>query len=312
LKLSIITVNLNNSSGLQKTIESVISQTSHNFEYIIIDGGSTDGSVDIIHSFTGIPQGEYIEMKEPRDSEQFGVTNHDTCDSPSNLSKIQPLFNPIVYWISEKDNGIFHAMNKGIKVAKGEYCQFLNSGDWLASTNVIGIMLTYLPDCSIFYGNMLKQMSKGKIYRDTCEKGNISMLTFYRGTINHSPAFIKRSLFEKYGLYDETLQITADWKWYLIVIAIKNEPVNYVNVDVTCFNMNGISNSNYILAKSERRKVLEELLPIKILQDYETHWKNIDQMNRINSYRITRLLFWFFERLVFKWEKFKLSREIIK
>jgi glycosyltransferase involved in cell wall biosynthesis len=90
-KLSIITVNLNNIGGLQKTFESVFNQLFSDYEYIVIDGGSTDGSVDII---------------------------------AQNAIKIS-------YWISERDNGIYHAMNKGIQVSKGEYILFLNSGDSL-------------------------------------------------------------------------------------------------------------------------------------------------------------------------------------
>jgi len=84
MKLSIITVNLNNAAGLQKTIESVITQTFTDYEYIIIDGGSTDGSVDVI--------------KQHADK--------------------------ITYWVSEPDKGIYNAMNKGILQAKGEYCLF--------------------------------------------------------------------------------------------------------------------------------------------------------------------------------------------
>ena len=165
LKLSIITINLNNASGLRKTIESVVSQSSREFEYIVIDGGSIDGSIDVIKEF------------EDR----------------------------ITYWISEPDNGIYHAMNKGIRAAQGEYCQFLNSGDWLYASDVIEKMINTLPDCSIYYGNMLKQMPDGTVFCDKSGQGLITMFTFYRGSLNHSPALIKRSLFYKYGFYDENL-----------------------------------------------------------------------------------------------------------
>jgi len=90
-KLTIITINLNNADGLRKTIESVVSQTFTDYEYIIIDGASTDGSVDVIKRYA----------------------------------------DKITYWVSEADKGIYNAMNKGIKVAQSEYCLFLNSGDWL-------------------------------------------------------------------------------------------------------------------------------------------------------------------------------------
>lgn len=96
-KISIITVNLNNKAGLRKTIESVVNQTYKDIEYIVIDGGSTDGSVDVIN--------EYADK--------------------------------INYWVSEPDKGIYNAMNKGIVKATGEYLQFLNSGDWLCDNEVI-------------------------------------------------------------------------------------------------------------------------------------------------------------------------------
>jgi glycosyltransferase involved in cell wall biosynthesis len=262
-KLSIITINFNNAPGLRRTIESVVSQNSHDFEYIIVDGGSSDGSVEVIKEYAG----------------------------------------KISYWVSEPDSGIYNAMNKGIRAARGEYCQFLNSGDLLVAYDVIEKMLAALPDCGVFYGNMLKKLPEGKIFRDVCEQGRITMLTLYRGALNHSPAFIKRSLFEKYGLYDENLRIVSDWKWYLVAIGLNNESVRYINTDVTYFDMNGISNSNSTLEKEERRRVLIDLIPPNILEDYDTHWRNIDQVNRINKYKLPRFLFWFVDRIIFQWEK---------
>ncbi len=263
MKLSIITINLNNTNGLSKTIKSVISQTCQNFEYIIIDGASNDGSIDLIERYK----------------------------------------DKITFWISEPDKGIYQAMNKGIKVSKGMYCMFLNSGDWLVSENVIERMLDSLPDCSIYYGNMLKKYPDGKIYRDKCGEGEITMFAFYRGTLNHSPALIKRSLFEKYGMYDENLLIVSDWKWYLNVVGLHNEPVKYTDLDVVCFDMSGISNTHIKIEKTERRNVLEELLPANILADYDNLWPGICQIQRINKYLITRYLFWIIERILFKVEK---------
>lgn len=191
-------------------------------------------------------------------------------------------------------------MNKGIQVARGEYCQFLNSGDWLAAPEVIGRMLEDLPDCSFFYGNVLKQMPKGKTYRDTCGEGNVTMLTLYTGSLNHSPVFIKRSLFDAYGLYDENLRIVSDWKWYVQTIGLHGEPVRYTDLDVVCFDMGGISNANPSLLKKERRQVLEELIPANILADYDAFFKDIDPLKRINRNKVIKWLFWFFERILFK------------
>src|SRR5690554_603900 len=101
--LSIITVNLNNQKGLQSTIESVISQTYQNFEHIIIDGGSVDNSIEVIKEFESIFKLKRKQLK----------------------------------WVSERDKGIYNAMNKGIKIANGDYLIFMNSGDTFFSNNTL-------------------------------------------------------------------------------------------------------------------------------------------------------------------------------
>lgn len=115
MKLSIITVNYNNRKGLQKTIDSVIPQTCQDFEWIIIDGGSTDGSKELIENY-------------------------------------QEFFS---YWCSEPDNGIFNAMNKGIAKAMGEYLLFLNSGDYLANNHVVEDVLPYLNEYDFISGDTI-------------------------------------------------------------------------------------------------------------------------------------------------------------
>ena len=346
-RLSIITINLNNASGLKKTMHSVLSQTSRDFEYIIIDGGSTDGSVDIIKSFTPIEPGSYIplpdenvvyegtrergndlpaggcpsglsdslvDIKSAIRNPQSAITPEPFAPRPEPraLSPVPyapcsepraPCSVPITFWLTEPDSGIYQAMNKGIRVARGEYCQFLNSGDWLVAPDVTEKMLTSLPDCGIYYGNMLKQMPKGKTVRDTCEEGNLTMLSFYRGALNHSPAYIKRDLFDKYGLYDESFRIVSDWKWYLIAVIMNNEYVKYTNIDVSCFNMDGISNINKVLDRLERRKVMEEILPENILKDYDLYWNYMEMGIRINKYIIIKKLIYLINRFIFLIEK---------
>lgn len=275
-RLSIITINLNNAQGLKKTMKSVFLQTSYDFEYIVVDGGSSDGSKEIILEF---------------------------ADQQINKSKHRQFT-----WISEPDRGIYHAMNKGIRLAIGEYCQFLNSGDWLVSVDVTSRMLDKMPESSIVYGNMIKHLTNGKILYNK-EIPPMSFLTFYTGTLNHSPSYIKRSLFAKYGMYDENLKIVSDWKFFLIAISLNNEKVSYLDIDLTCFDMKGLSNINNELDKNERKLVLEQLIPESILEDYIRYSELILKMKRINRYSLTRWMVWLLERILFKFEKWETHRK---
>ena len=270
MTLTIITINRNNASGLEKTLQSVLDQTNKEFEYVVVDGASTDGSVDIIR-------------------------------------KSAALFGPRLKWISEPDKGIYNAMNKGIGIARGVYLEFLNSGDCLAGTDVVEKILTALEENgkpSILYGNMLKALPDGKILKDRCFAGQvITFLGFYTGTLNHSPTYIRKDLFEKYGLYDESLKIVSDWKWFLQAIIFGGEKPAYINTDVTLFDMTGISETNKELVKTERTQVLEALIPHRILYDYD-HWAfPIAQMKRLKRHPWSYKIVWFIERCLFKIEK---------
>lgn len=128
-KLSVITINLNNAKGLRKTIESVVNQNYTDYEYIIIDGKSTDGSVEVIKEYE----------------------------------------NKIAYWVSEPDKGIYNAMNKGILKAKGEYLLMLNSGDLFYDDDSLNSAYNYGIDQDIVYGNILeisKEKSSETIFPD--------------------------------------------------------------------------------------------------------------------------------------------------
>ena len=270
MKLSIITINYNNVAGLQKTLESVFRQTCRAFEYIVVDGASEDGSKELIEEFSA------------------------KADFPFR-------------WLSEPDNGIYAAMNKGIRMAQGEYLHFLNSGDWLADEKVVENMLKTLPDCDIYVGNKIAVRPDGKVQKGKNSGQPVTMLTFYRGTIEHTSAYIRRSLFEKYGYYDESLKIVSDWKWYLEVIGWHNAGVCFTPLYVSCFDTGGISSVNKTLDKAERRKVLETLLPPRILADYDLYGFDIDQMERLKKYPFLYRCVWFVERVLFKLEKWKIK-----
>jgi glycosyltransferase involved in cell wall biosynthesis len=276
MTLSIITINRNNASGLEKTLKSIAGQTSKDFEHIIVDGASTDYSVELIRKYT---------------------------DSLGDRVK----------WISEPDNGIYNAMNKGITMASGDYIQIMNSGDGLVSDDVTERMQTALKDSgypSILYGNMLKDMPDGRLMRDKCFAGQeITFLGFYRGTLNHSPAYIRRSLFEKYGLYDENLRIVSDWKWYLQAIILGEEKPVYTDIDVTLFDMHGISETNLELRDKERAREMSRMIPSTFLDDYQEWSFPIEQMKRLKRHPWAYRLVWFLERILFKWERLKGRRK---
>lgn len=270
MTISIITINRNNAVGLEKTMLSVARQTYSEIEYILVDGASTDNSVEVVQKYAG-------------------------------------LFGDRLKWVSEKDSGIYNAMNKGIRMASGDYVEFLNSGDCLTAPDVTERMLKALEEkgCpGILYGNMLKLMADGSILQDRGFAGqDVTFLSFFNGTLNHSSAYIRRSLFDKYGLYDETLKIVSDWKWYLQAIALGKEKPEYSDVDVTLFDMTGISETNKDLDKTERKKVLEDLVPASILADYEQWAFPIGQMKRLKRHPWAYKVVWFIERSIFKKEK---------
>lgn len=269
--LSIITINRNNSTGLEKTMRSVASQSFKDFEYIVIDGASTDKSVDVVKKY----ESGFCHLK----------------------------------WISEPDNGIYNAMNKGLRMATGDYIQILNSGDCLASENITARMLEMLEKKgkpSMLYGNMVKCFPDGHrtVDKSFCG-GEITMLGMYSGTLNHDPVYVRRDLFEKYGYYDERLKIVSDWKWYMQALIFGEEKPQYVDLDVTLFDMTGISEVNLGLRDAEKRQELEKLLPQPILADYDNWHFPIEQMRRLKCHPWAYKLVWLLERVLFKIEKRK-------
>lgn len=193
-------------------------------------------------------------------------------------------------------------------MASGHYVQFLNSGDCLASNDIVSRVYDALDRDGyppILYGNILKEISVDRRIRDVGFAGkSISMLSIYVGTLNHSSAFIRKDLFRKYGYYDETLKIVSDWKWFLQVIVLGEEKPTYVDIDVTVYDMHGVSETSKTVVKAERAQVLKELIPHTILADYDRWAGTISMMKRVErhpwAFKLVRLL----ERFLFKVEKF--------
>lgn len=270
--ISIITINRNNKDGLKKTISSVLAQTYGMFEYIIVDGNSTDGSVDVIK------------------------------DAHSRFAES-------CLWVSEPDSGIYNAMNKGLNMATGDYVQFLNSGDILANPNVTKLMLSAIAakdNPPILYGNMIKAFPDGRKLCDKSFSGQkISFFDFYSGTLNHGSAYIRKDLFERYGNYDESLKICSDWKWFMDAIILGGEKAEYTDIDITIFDMTGVSETAHSkdTIKSERRSVLETRINPAILSDYDQYADDIRLMRRIHRHKWAYSIVRFIERVLFKIEK---------
>ncbi len=300
IRLSIITITYNNLAGLRKTAESVLAQIVADFEWIIVNGASTDGTKEYLDSI----KASYVL---------------DQADVADNL-QIYKFTNLQI--ISEPDLGIYNAMNKGIRLAQGEYIQILNAGDCLAAPDVTERMLAVLAQydeeqsvdtlvkqpIDILYGNMLKVDAEGKLIGKSGYT-EYSLRQFYSSTLNHDCAYIRRALFDddQYGLYDESLRIVSDWKWYLQAIGLgKVRPV-YVDIDVTIFDSGGISETSLTLRNQERRRVLEEVLPPAVLWDYDHHAFEMEQMNRLRRHHLYPLVY-FMERVLFKLEKWHILK----
>ena len=232
MRYSIITINYNNSEGLKRTIKSVISQTSKDFEYIIIDGGSTDGSLEVIK----------------RNQEH------------------------ITYWVSEKDNGIYHAMNKGVAQAHGDYCVFMNSGDCFHSPDVLDKIVSYQED--IICGKMIKgdnPLPSGH------NKPTISLVDLMRGSLPHQAMFIKRELLLKHP-YDEKYKILSDWKFCIETIVFNNCSFCNVDVIVADYDTSGISSNSKCLLPKERAQILKEMFPQRVIADYQRLYPVDDEL----------------------------------
>lgn len=246
MKLSIITVNYNNGDGLEKTIKSVADQSFKNFEYLIIDGNSTDNSKALIKSYA---------------------------------SKID-------YWVSEPDRGIYDAMNKGIARAKGDYCMFLNSGDYLLDPSTLENVFRNNPTEDIIYGDL---KSDHRVYKYPKE---LTLNSLLNGTIPHQASFIKTALFSKYGTYEEKYPIIADWVFFVKAILVHQVSYKHLDLYISFFEHGGISTQSEHMEQmnKERTQLFMELFP-RIFPDYVAMRQTIDQQkSELNGYRNSRLV----------------------
>lgn len=203
LKLSIITVNLNNSDGLYKTIKSVVDQFYFNYEYIVIDGYSNDGSIEVIKEFA----------------------------------------DKIDYWVSEPDNGIYNAMNKGLKQATGDIITFLNSGDNYCTPHSLETAIECIKEKInlaelFFFDYIYKSGTSQKLISssDVINKFVISKKGF-----GHSSTFYRKTLFESLGPFEENFKISADRVFYMKAIVQHKIKFAYISFPVSVFHYGGVS-----------------------------------------------------------------------
>jgi len=201
MKLSIVTINLNNVSGLRDTLNSIKKQDFNDFEWIVIDGGSTDGSKELIEANT-----QYINN-----------------------------------WVSEKDSGIYNAMNKGSYLATGEYIMYLNSGDQLFDRTTLSKIFEADHSADILFGNIV--MGDDTSYFPKGQKtDHFSIFSFLADSpIPHPASFFKREFIESMSFYDESYRIMGDIDLFFRSIFINNCSLEFLGMIITIFNVDGIS-----------------------------------------------------------------------
>lgn len=249
-KLTIITINFNNKEGLKRTIDSIVNQTFTDYEWIVVDGGSTDGSKDLLEQY----------------KDRFA------------------------WWCSEPDKGVYNAMNKGITHATGEYINFMNSGDSFASSTILTEIFLNTHTAEILYGKMARESVDGKINNLAMMKPNIHWWDFYDCTFNHQATFIRTDIFAKYGVYDETYRILADWRHFAELVCIKKVTCEYIPQIVAVYEGGGLSDVKNSLP--EILRIREELYPM-VSQEDITEMKYYEKCNR---YWLSRQLYFLLTR----------------
>lgn len=255
-KISVITVNLNNAGGLESTIRSVASQSSCDFEFIVIDGGSTDRSREVVQKYSA----------------------------------------NITHQVSEKDNGIYEAMNKGIRISKGEYLLFLNSGDTLYDEHVLKNIAADLNGEGVVSGDLM--LHHGGEWHHVKSQDDPSISYFRSISLYHQATFVRKSVFDEYGLYDESFRIGGDYEFFIRVLLKNKVGYKHVNLLVCRYTADGISNQEQHLPLNLKEKekawaqnfnplVLKDLDELYYLKESKFYWI-------LNKTRNKGFFYWFF------------------
>ena len=253
--ITVITVVYNDVKHIEKTILSVVNQTYSNIEYIIIDGGSTDGTVDIIKKY---------------------------ADS-------------IAYWVSEPDKGIYDAMNKGILHATGEWINFMNSGDLYVADDILCRMAEYLThDVQILHGNIIRVYSHAKVKSVGVTTDKPGLMDMFNNTFHHQACLIQVGLFKKIGLYALEYKLCADWKFFFDSVVLHHVQSKYVDVTVSLFKMDGASTNHSVSYIKEQESYLRKLYGEELfllLRELEVYRKSrlIRMYYKVRSSLLNRL-----------------------
>ena len=304
MKLSIITINYNNAEGLRKTLASIATQTFRDFEHIIVDGGSTDGSVEIIRQYAG---NEALRPEGYKAIKQENSKADNPASSPHHLITLSPII-----WISEPDKGIYNAMNKGIEIALGkrivnscnhselledknkeiettnaEYLLFLNSGDYLVDENVVRTVMNENLQEDIVYGKQMIEKDGTIMPMRFYSPEEISFCAFLKSTLPHQCTFIRVALFDKVGMYNEQNKIVSDWEWNLQALFRWNVSLREIDVPISVYDTDGISSNQKMheLQQQERLAAAMRHFP-RMMMDVDA-WKSFQQSK---SYKLVMWL----------------------
>jgi len=215
MKISIITICKNEKNTIEETFLSVFNQTYKNIEYIVIDGVSTDGTLDIIQKY-----------KEK-----------------------------ISYFSSEPDTGIYNALNKGIKIATGDILYFLNANDMLNSNDIFEKIVYHFKndnELDFVFGNVQfidENRQECGIFNSNCFK---TIFSFKKACINHQSIFYRSNVFNRFGLYNETYKTNADYDFNLRLLMANGLKAKYLDTTIGRYQLGGLSctnndgNANYI------------------------------------------------------------------
>lgn len=243
--LSVITINYNNKPGLADTFASVFCQTFSNFEYIVIDGGSTDGSNELIERHAA----------------------------------------KISRWVSEKDKGIYDAMNKGIAAASGEYLIFLNSGDCFNEANTLEQCMQYLsefPAADILYADVYYVNGtsvKPEVYK---HPSTLTLKYLKKQIPNQQASLIKSALFKEIGIFPQQYWLAADY-WFYLKSFLAGKTITYMNFIMVRYNTTGLSATNVEICLAEMDEIWENLVPVHMR-------RRIDKLEEFKKTRPGRIV----------------------